>query len=119
MTNIVRLFCGHCNAHCFYHPDRRATQVGMTGELLPFRDQRRHGERRRIPDRRIVEALPPGMTDRRSEKRGRRFRDGYAWFDGCIEEAIQAQWYIEMVDDASDTGVPATVLCPKCRRKIR
>ncbi|MBF0399710.1 MAG: hypothetical protein HQL90_02965 [Magnetococcales bacterium] len=120
MAKVVRLFCGHCNAQCFYHPDRRASQqLESATNLLPFVDLRKKKDRRRRHERRLVEELPAGMIERRSGSWGRRCRDGYAWFEGCIEEAIEANWYVRMVDDAADSGLPATVLCPKCRRKIR
>ncbi|MBF0141346.1 MAG: hypothetical protein HQL74_13840 [Magnetococcales bacterium] len=118
MAKIVRLFCDQCNPRDFYRPDRRAVLEGPPCAILQFVEQRTRTDRRQVQDRRIMDALPAGMTERRTATRGRRFRDGHAWFEGCIEEAIQSQWLVA-VDESSDSNEPALVLCPQCRRKIR
>ncbi|MEO5340202.1 MAG: hypothetical protein H7837_06750 [Magnetococcus sp. MYC-9] len=119
MTGVIRLYCAYCNPHRFFHPDRRAAQQGPLGELVSMEEHRRKKARRQSLERRICMGLPAGMADRRGASPGRRCRDGYAWFEGCIEEAMQAQWLVAVVDDAVDSEQPALVLCPKCRRKIR
>ncbi|MBF0461134.1 MAG: hypothetical protein HQL87_07045 [Magnetococcales bacterium] len=119
MAIIVRLFCAHCNPNGFYLRDRRATDSDVLCAVLPFTEQRKQKDRRQVTDRRVADLLPEGMANRRCAVQGRRFRDGYAWFEGCIDEAIQANWHIEKDRDGSDPDAPATVLCPKCRRKIR
>ncbi|MEO5363134.1 MAG: hypothetical protein H7838_05870 [Magnetococcus sp. DMHC-8] len=120
MAKVVRLFCASCNPQDFYRPDRRSPPgEGTWGTLLLFVEQRRRTDRRRGPDRRVADLLPAGLTDRRVMIRGRRFRDGYAWFEGCVEEAIHAHWQVDWCDEACDADAPALVLCPKCRNKIR
>ncbi len=119
MAKIVRLFCAYCNHRYFYRPDRRTFHAGSLGTVLPFEEQRTRTDRRRVLERRVADALPTGMADRRGAARGRRFRDGYAWFEGCIEEDIQSKWQMDMVGELSDSDAPVVVLCPKCRKKIR
>ncbi len=118
MAKIVRLFCDQCNPRDFYRPDRRATPDRPPCTVLQFVDQRTRTDRRRTQDRRVRDALPEGMIDRRAATRGRRFRDGYAWFEGCIEDAIQSHWQV-VVDESLGSDEPALVLCPQCREKIR
>ncbi len=119
MANIVRLFCVHCNPQYLYRPDRRVVHSGPPGQVVDFPEQRNRSDRRRRRDRRVAADLPLGMEDRRAGTRGRRFCDGYAWFDGCIEEAVQAQWLVDGWDESADAEVPARVVCPTCRQKIR
>ncbi|MBF0096913.1 MAG: hypothetical protein HQM04_01330 [Magnetococcales bacterium] len=119
MGQLIRLYCRHCNPQDFYKPDRRAVQSQVLATVLPFVDKRRlQSDRRQRLERRRADLSPPGVRDRRSAHSGRRFCDGYAWFEGCLEEAIQAHWHVEWREESEDDR-PAVVLCPKCRKKIR
>ncbi|MBF0160716.1 MAG: hypothetical protein HQL88_00375 [Magnetococcales bacterium] len=119
MAEIVRLFCAYCNPDCFYQEDRRIANPEQRGSVLPFADHRRNPDRRRRLERRVETMAPPGPVERRGRSRGRRAQDGYAWFEGCIDEALQGQWYVEQVEEGEDSEHPAVVLCPRCRQKIR
>ena len=119
MAKIVRLFCAHCNPSRISQPDRRVANPNQKGELLPFTESRRSKDRRQTLDRRVLVERFPAVEERRDATQGRRYRDGYAWFDGCIDEVIQGQWYVERVERESVPDPPTIVLCPKCRSKIR
>ncbi|WP_130471185.1 hypothetical protein [Candidatus Magnetaquicoccus inordinatus] len=119
MGQVIRLFCGQCNPQDFFRPDRRAAQAKVLATVVPFVDKRRQQtDRRQMFDRRRVDLPPPGQWDRRCPQPGRRYSDGYAWFDGCLEEAVRAHWHVQWEEESEDDR-PALVLCPKCRRKIR
>ncbi|MBF0184792.1 MAG: hypothetical protein HQM06_10450 [Magnetococcales bacterium] len=119
MAQVIRLYCGQCNPQDFYRPDRRAAKLNLQARVLPFVDKRRlQLDRRQTLDRRKIDLPPPGQWDRRTPIRGRRFCDGYAWFEGCLEEAIRSQWHVEWHEEGEDDR-PARVLCPKCRTRIR
>ena len=122
MVEIIRFFCSKCNPQRFYQQDRRTTNdtEEQSPTVLPFSeaDRRALKNRRKVRDRRIVENPPKKTFNRRAGSKGRRPFDGYAWFEGCIEEAIKEQWYIKKGDE-SHSPVSKNAICPKRRYKVR
>lgn len=118
MMEQERLFCEKCNPQNVYQKDRRETDLeSLASNVLSFSDaeeRRRRKDRRRGFDRRSRDSVSD-VSERRSPVKGRRPFDGYAWFEGCIEEAILAQWQVEEAN-VSTAAVSKPFLCPRCRQ---
>lgn len=123
-TERPRLFCVRCNPQQLHPTDRRATERG--GHVMAFsrrearerRDMRL--DRRGRHDRRVAasqhpESQHPNERERRKID-GRRAFDGYAWFEGCLEEAVQENWRLAEEDPGPSLprAQPRLVVCPKC-----
>lgn len=118
MAEVTRLFCARCNQERVYQKDRRVTNTDQVADILPFSpiDQRNQADRRKVKKRRVTELFSPGMVDQR-KSRGRRPFDGYAWFEGCIEDAVKERWVVREVDDLVSVALKI-VLCPECSDKV-
>lgn len=115
MATVTRLFCARCNPNNVYPKDRRTPRPGPLATILPFPslNQRTQADRRKMHNRRVMAHFPPKEPNRR-ELKGRRPFDGYAWFEGCIERAIQEGWLVEDSDELPAHASVGYVLCPDC-----
>lgn len=119
MKEKNRLFCTQCNPTCFYQPDRRAAESEASARVLPFTGVDRRvqaDDRRGGHDRRNTEEHALAVSDKRASK-GRRPFDGHAWFEGCLEDALEAAWFVGDVS-AFAAPSPEGVLCPQCHKKM-
>lgn len=144
MGQVTRIFCTRCNPQCFYQRERRKLLSDAPPDnVLPFprldqqkqanqqkrsnqqkrndeqkqANQRKQAIRRMVHDRRLNSQHPANQEERRNTI-GRRPFDGYVWFEGCLEEAIQEQWYIQRKETMAGSETE-TILCPKCSKKFR
>ena len=115
MIEQERYFCERCNPENVYQKDRRETDSQpLLSNVISFSEaeRRKRKDRRKRYERRNRDPIVR-MPERRSSAKGRRPFDGYAWFEGCIEEALQAQWRVEEVT-VSSASPSRRLLCPRC-----
>ncbi|MBF0588500.1 MAG: hypothetical protein HQL53_05180 [Magnetococcales bacterium] len=119
MTAKIIHFCDICNLDRYHQVDRRQARVPKPeGKLLQFPTQERRAksDRRQHGDRRERDLDPPDGTDRRTSN-GRRPFDGYAWFEGVMDDALERGWD-RWKRELHGEGEGDLLICPRCSHQV-